>query len=248
MVLITLAIQNLLRSVQKGKNTRFEWVFTRFDKTEIPGKVTIRQSEYTDSSHVVVTIGDNTAEHHAISDILSIAEQMKQGNLRARLSPEGYTGDMYKLICGINEMLDGILHPFRDMNKVLQRIAKGDMSARIDHVYSGEHERIRNAVNGVVDVTKKVHDEISRMVTAAKQGDLANRGNPDLFSGEYAATINGINEMLDAILTPIRAGNRILQKIRKGDLSERVEIDCVGDHAKIKDAINAVHDWLCLNL
>ena len=46
--------------------------------------------------------------------------------------------------------------------------------------------------------------------------------------------------MLDAILTPIRAGNRILQKIRKGDLSERVEIECVGDHARIKDAINAV--------
>jgi len=237
-------IQTLLRSVQSGKNTRFEWVFTRFDRTEISGKVTIRQSEYSDAPYLILTIIDNTAEHHAISDILTLAEEMKKGNLRARLSGEGYTGDMYKLMTGINAMLDGILHPFRDMNKVLQKIAKGDMSAGIMQEYAGEHEKIRQAVNGVADITKKVHEEITRMVDAAKRGDLANRGNPDLFPGEFAETIKGINEMLDAILTPIRAGNRILQKIRKGDLSERVSIECVGDHAKIKDAINAVHDWL----
>ncbi len=237
-------IQNLLQSVQKGKNTRFEWVFTRFDKSEISAKVTVRQSEASGSSSLILTIVDNTAEYHAIKDILGLAEEMKKGNLRARLSSEGYQGDMYKLITGINAMLDGILHPFRDMNKVLQKIARGDMSGGIEQVYSGEHEKIRNAVNGVADITRKVHEEISRMVDAAKRGDLANRGNPDLFSGEYAATIRGINEMLDAILTPIRAGNRILQKIRKGDLSERVEIECVGDHAKIRDDINAVHDWL----
>ncbi|HPP77902.1 methyl-accepting chemotaxis protein [Methanospirillum sp.] len=237
-------IQTLLHSVQPGKNTRFEWVFTRFDRSEISGKVTIRQSEYSDSPYLIFTIVDNTAEHHAINDILTLAEEMKKGNLRARLSSEEYKGDMYKLMTGINAMLDSILHPFRDMNKVLQKIAKGDMSAGIIQEYSGEHEKIRQAVNGVADITKKVHEEISRMVDAAKRGDLANRGNPDLFPGEFAETIKGINEMLDAILTPIRAGNRILQKIRKGDLSERVSIECVGDHAKIKDAINAVHDWL----
>ena len=108
-------------------------------------------------------------------------------------------------------------------------------------------KRYAKRCNGVADITRKVHEEISRMVDAAKRGDLANRGNPDLFSGEYAATIRGINEMLDAILTPIRAGNRILQKIQKGDLSERVEIECDGDHSKIRENIYAVHYGLiCL--
>lgn len=237
-------IRTLLQSSQKGKNTRFEWVFRKFDGKELSGKVTIRLSEYFGTSHAIVSIVDNTAEHHAITDILNLAEEMKKGNLRARLSDEGYSGDMFKLITGINEMLNGILHPFRDMNKVLQKIAKGDMSAHIDQVFSGEHERIRNAVNGVADVTRLMHQEINRMVDAARHGNLAVRGKPELFDGEYAETIRGINEMLDAILAPIRAGNRILQKISKGDLRERVEIECVGDHAKIKDAINAVHDWL----
>ncbi len=50
--------------------------------------------------------------------------------------------------------------------------------------------------------------------------------------------------MLDAILLPIGEGNRVLTLIRGGNLREKVEIACKGDHAKMKDAINGVHDWL----
>ncbi len=50
--------------------------------------------------------------------------------------------------------------------------------------------------------------------------------------------------MLDAILLPIGEGNRILSLIRGGNLREKVEIACKGDHAKMKDAVNGVHGWL----
>ena len=50
--------------------------------------------------------------------------------------------------------------------------------------------------------------------------------------------------MLDAILLPIGEGNRVLSLIRGGNLREQVEIDCKGDHAKMKDSINGVHAWL----
>lgn len=237
-------LTKLLKSVEKGKIRRFEWVFNRLDKRTMSGKVAIRQSESAGDSVLVVTIAENTAEHHAIADILKLAEEMKQGNLRARLNTEGYSGDMFKLIQGINGMLDGILHPFRDMNRVLQKVSRGDMDARIEQRYSGEHEKIRTAVNGVGDAVRQMQEEILLLVDKARKGDLAARGRPELFEGAYAETIREINEMLNAILGPIRAGNRILQMIRKGDLRERVEIECIGDHANIKNGINAVHDWL----
>ena len=50
--------------------------------------------------------------------------------------------------------------------------------------------------------------------------------------------------MLDATLLPIEEGNRVLRQIRGGNLRERVDIECKGDHQKMKDAINGVHDWL----
>ena len=50
--------------------------------------------------------------------------------------------------------------------------------------------------------------------------------------------------MLDAILLPIGEGNRVLALIRGGNLREKVEIACKGDHEKMKNAINGVHAWL----
>ncbi len=56
--------------------------------------------------------------------------------------------------------------------------------------------------------------------------------------------IKGINEMLDAILLPIGEGNRILRQISGGNLKQRVEIECKGDHQRMKEAVNGVHGWL----
>ena len=50
--------------------------------------------------------------------------------------------------------------------------------------------------------------------------------------------------MLDATILPIEEGNRVLAKLGAGDLGERVEIVCHGDHKAMQDAINAVVDTL----
>jgi methyl-accepting chemotaxis protein len=56
--------------------------------------------------------------------------------------------------------------------------------------------------------------------------------------------IKGVNAMLDAILLPIGEGNRVLRLISGGNLRERVEVDCKGDHQRMKEAVNGVHAWL----
>ena len=77
-----------------------------------------------------------------------------------------------------------------------------------------------------------------------QDGLLSERGKPEQFQGAYAEVVRGVNTMLDAILLPIGEGNRVLGLIRGGNLRERVDIDCKGDHKEMKDAINGVHTWL----
>ena len=85
---------------------------------------------------------------------------------------------------------------------------------------------------------------MARLTEASREGQLSERGKPDQFQGAYAGIVKGVNEMLDAILLPIGEGNRVLALIRGGNLREKVEIACKGDHEKMKQAINGVHDWL----
>jgi methyl-accepting chemotaxis protein len=85
-----------------------------------------------------------------------------------------------------------------------------------------------------------VSQEILRLVEASKEGRLQERGRASQFSGMYREMVEGINEMLDAILLPIGEGNRILAQISSGKIDELIAATYKGDHEKMKVAVNNV--------
>jgi methyl-accepting chemotaxis protein len=91
---------------------------------------------------------------------------------------------------------------------------------------------------------RTLHTELDGLTQASRDGKLNQRANPDKLKGGFGDLLKGVNGMLNAILQPIEEGNRVLRRIRGGNLRERVDIECKGDHQKMKDAINGVHDWL----
>ena len=86
----------------------------------------------------------------------------------------------------------------------------------------------------------RVSEEILRLVEASRQGRLNERGKVDQFEGIHREMVQGINEMLDAILLPIAEGNRILAQISDGKIDELIAHTYKGDHDKMKQAINSV--------
>ena len=124
------------------------------------------------------------------------------------------------------------------------QISAGKIDELITQTYSGDHEKMKQAVNNVATVLQGLQKELGRLTQASREGQLSERGKPDQFQGAYAGIVKGVNEMLDAILLPIGEGNRVLALIRVGNLRERIEIACKGDHEKMKQAVNGVHDWL----
>jgi methyl-accepting chemotaxis protein len=100
------------------------------------------------------------------------------------------------------------------------------------------------AVVSATQAGDQLEQEILRLVEASRDGRLSERGRTGFFEGNDRKVIEGVNEMLDAILLPIGEGNRILTLIRGGHLRERVEIACKGDHEQMKNSVNGVQEWL----
>ena len=85
-----------------------------------------------------------------------------------------------------------------------------------------------------------VSDEIRRLVEASRQGNLEERGQIDQFQGVHREIVQGINEMLDAILIPIGEGNRVLIQVSNGRIDELITQNYKGDHENMKQAVNGV--------
>jgi len=134
----------------------------------------------------------------------------------------------------------------------LVQIANGDLNVNLKQAdadkYTAEVKtqfaQINDSLVDVTAVLQGLAKELGRLTQASREGQLSERGKSDQFQGAYAGIVKGVNEMLDAILLPIGEGNRVLTMIRGGNLREKVEIACKGDHAKMKDSINGVHGWL----
>jgi len=86
--------------------------------------------------------------------------------------------------------------------------------------------------------------EVQRLTQAIAAGSLSARADVSTASGDAQALLVAVNELLDAALLPIGEGNRVLRLLSGGNLRERVEIECKGDHLRMKEAINGVHALL----
>ena len=177
-------------------------------------------------------------------ELMRLTAASREGQLSERGKPEQFQGAYAGIVQDVNQMLDAILLPIGEGNRVLAQISKGKIDELIAAQYKGDHEKMKMAVNNVATVLQTLQKELLRLTEASRDGQLAERGRPEQFEGVYAGILHDVNGMLDAILVPIGEGNRVLGMIRGGNLREKVEISCKGDHERMKNAVNGVHAWL----
>jgi len=173
-------------------------------------------------------------------EIQRLVEASRAGRLSERGRANQFQGNDRKLIEGVNTMLDAILLPIGEGNRVLAQISAGKIDELITEKYSGDHDNMKQAVNNVAVVLQGLQKELARLTEASREGQLAERGKPAQFRGAYADIVKGVNEMLDAILLPIGEGNRILAQISSGRIDELIAQTYKGDHEKMKQAVNNV--------
>ena len=177
-------------------------------------------------------------------ELAKLTEFSHQGRLSERGDAAVFQGAYGEIIKGVNQMLDAILLPIGEGNRILDQIAHGKIDELIAQTYKGDHEKMKQAVNGIALVLQRFNLELAKLTEFSRQGQLDKRGDVTGFQGAYADILKGVNDMLDAILLPIGEGNRVLRLISGGNLRARIDIDCKGDHQRMKDAVNGVHSWL----
>ncbi|HEY6447030.1 MAG TPA: hypothetical protein VIY53_11255 [Acidobacteriaceae bacterium] len=173
-------------------------------------------------------------------EILRLVGASKEGRLTERAHPERFAGIYGEMVQGVNEMLDAILLPIAEGNRILAQISVGKIDELITQTHKGDHEKMKLAVNQVGTVIQGLHKELDRLTECSREGQLHERGKAEQFQGAYGDIVRGVNAMLDAILLPIGEGNRILAQISAGKIDELIALTYKGDHEKMKLAVNQV--------
>ncbi len=189
---------------------------------------------------IVQVVQDNSEEQRFADEISRLVRASHDGQLSERGKAEDFQGRYRDLVTEVNAMLDAILLPIGEGNRILAQISNGKIDESIAQTYKGDHEKMKQAVNNVATVLQGLQKELARLTDASRDGQLSERGKPEQFMGAYADVVEGVNQMLDAILLPIGEGNRILAQISNGKIDELIAQTYKGDHEKMKQAVNTV--------
>ena len=73
------------------------------------------------------------------------------GRLNERGEAERFVGDFAKLVSGINGMLDAILLPIEEGNRVLALVGSGDLTEHVKIDCEGDHQRMKDAINDLIE-------------------------------------------------------------------------------------------------
>jgi methyl-accepting chemotaxis protein len=235
-------VNETLDAVIGPLNVSAEYV-DRISKGDIPPRITDNYNgDFNEIKNNLNTCID--AVNALVADAGLLTKAAIEGKLATRADATKHQGDFRKVVQGVNETLDAVIGPLNVSAEYVDRISKGDIPPRITDNYNGDFNEIKNNLNNCIDNIKALVSETGGLIKASAEGQLGTRADASKHQGDYRKIVEGVNQMLDEILLPIGEGNRVLTLIRGGNLRERVEIDCKGDHAKMKDSINAVHAWL----
>ena len=108
--------------------------------------------------------------------------------------------------------------------------------------YDAPDERVARGSSGKAgdQEMQRVSQEVLRLLDASRQGRLEERAKPDQFQGVHREIVQGINDMLDAILVPLGENTRILAQISNGKIDELITQNYKGDHEKMKQGVNNI--------
>jgi methyl-accepting chemotaxis protein len=122
------------------------------------------------------------------------------------------------------------------------RIAAGDMTA--DVTARSDKDVLSQSFLTLKTTVQRVATEINSVAQASKAGQLSKRSNTNGFDGAYRELLQGLNDTLDAVIEPVNESADVLEKVAARDLTHRVNGNYLGDHAKIKNALNMALDNL----
>jgi methyl-accepting chemotaxis protein len=179
-----------------------------------------------------------------IADTNLLVKAAVEGKLATRADASKHHGDFRKIVQGVNDTLDAVIGPLNVAAKYVDDISKGNIPAKITDNYNGDFNNIKNNLNQCIEAVNTLVADALMLAKAAVDGKLTTRADANKHHGDFRKIVQGVNDTLDSVLAPIDEAAQVLEKLSQRDLRSRVKGNYQGDHAKIKESINATGEAL----
>src|SRR6185369_9050826 len=164
-----------------------------------------------------------------------------EGVLGGQADVPNVSGTWKALTDNVNSMANNLTTQVRNIAEVTTAVAKGDLSRKITVQAKGEVAELADTINTMVDQLSSFADEVTRV---ALEGRLGGQAEVPGVSGVWRGLTDNVNLMVRNLTDQVRNTADVTTAVAKGDLSDKVTADAVGEFLVQKNTINTMIDQL----
>ena len=194
----------------------------------------------------MIAINQNFAE-----EIGRISREVwQEGELTTRKSFTEVKGSWKSSIDSLNELINNWTKPSREVSLVLEAVANGDLSKKINFQFEGkplneEFYRIGSIVNQIVDKLNSFSSEVTRVAQeVGTEGKLGVQAKVEGLSGVWKELTDNVNGMADHLTLQVRNIAEVATAVAQGDLTQKITVDAQGEILELKTTLNQMVDQL----
>src|ERR1700691_927296 len=188
------------------------------------------------------------ASNEALEDEIARVSRLvgKEGKLSQRVML-GRSGDAWSgCVNSVNDLLDDLVRPTKEMQRVIGAVADGDLSKKISLDAQGEMLELKNTINAMVDQLNGFISEVTRVAReVGTEGKLGQAAAVTIeVGGVWKDLTDNVNLMAGNLTGQVRNIAEVTTAVANGDLSKKISIDVKGEFLELKNTVNAMVDQL----
>ena len=175
---------------------------------------------------------------------------IRHGRLDERLSASPGQGSWTSRVNDVNQLLDALVAPAANATRVLDAVAGGDLTQRVDlhdgsRQLRGDLRRLGRAVNKMVDQLSLFTGEVTRVAReVGTEGRLGGRAKVTGLSGSWRDVTEAVNTMASRLTAQVRDIALVTTAVARGDLTRTVTVEATGELLELKLTVNTMVDQL----
>ncbi len=149
----TLSILEVLSAYAKGDFSK--------DLKLLPGKQAVINENMNE-------LKDNL--QNLVDEMLGLTQAAAEGDLSSRGDADKFNGAYRQIMAGVNNTLDAIVKPVNEVLEVLDEMAKGILTRKMQGEYKGDYAQMRNSLNSTIDALNDILAQVNLSVDQVTDG------------------------------------------------------------------------------
>ncbi|MGP3947670.1 HAMP domain-containing protein [Streptomyces sp. 7N604] len=188
---------------------------------------------------------------HFVDELVRVRREIvRHGRLDERLSASPGQGTWTASVGAANSLVDALVAPAANATRVLDAVAGGDLTQRVDlhdgnRPLRGDLRRLGRAVNTMVDQLSLFTGEVTRVAReVGTEGRLGGRAKVQGLSGSWRDVTEAVNTMAARLTAQVRDIAVVTTAVARGDLTRSVTVEATGELLELKLTVNTMVDQL----